>query len=199
MRGINNSSVTPLIRAAGHALQCGVAKRCNSRRVNRLYLAIAPVAACAAIAFVSAPARAERLSDPLRFFEGRTESISTVKLIMKKPFRSRSVGRGVIKPDGSLELVQEVEENNEPTKTRRWKIRQVGPGKFSGTMSEARGPVTIEEVGGRYRFRFKMKGDLSVEQWLTPTANGLSGLSVLTIKKFGMKVGSSEGRIRKVN
>jgi hypothetical protein len=167
--------------------------------MNRLYLAIAPVAACTVMAFAAASARAERLSDPLRFFEGRTESVSTVKLMMKKPFRSRSIGRGVIKPDGSLELVQEVEENGEPTKVRRWKIRRVGPGRFSGTMTEARGPVTIEEVAGRYRFRFKMKGDLSVEQWLTPTASGLSGHSVLTIKKFGMKVGSSEGRIRKLD
>ena len=167
--------------------------------MNRLYLAIAPVAACTAMAFVSAPVQAERLSDPLRFFEGRTESVSTVKVIMKKPFKSRSVGRGVIKPDGSLELVQQVEDDGEPTKVRRWKIRQVGPGRFSGTMSEAKGPVTIEEVGGRYRFRFKMKGDLSVEQWLTPMPGGASGLSVVTIKKFGMKVGSSEGRIRRIN
>ena len=167
--------------------------------MNRLYLAIAPVAASTAMALAPVPARAEHLSDPLRFFEGRTESVSTVKLMMKKPFRSRSIGRGVIKSDGSLELVQQVEEQGEPTKTRRWKIRQVGPGKYSGTMTEAKGPVTIEEVGGRYRFRFKMKGELSVEQWLTPLSGGLAAQSVLTIKKFGMKVGSSEGRIRKVD
>ena len=171
----------------------------DSRRMNRLYLAIAPVAACTAMAFVSTPARAERLADPLRFFEGRTESVSTVKLIMKKSFRSRSVGRGVIKPDGSLELVQQVEDDGEPTKVRRWKIRQVGPGRFSGSMSEAKGPVSIDEVGDRYRFRFKMKGDLSVEQWLTPLPGGKSGLSNITIRKFGMKVGTSEGKIRKVD
>ena len=52
--------------------------------MNRLNLAIAPVAACAAMAFVSAPARAERLTDPLRFFEGRTESTSTVGHVRSK-------------------------------------------------------------------------------------------------------------------
>jgi hypothetical protein len=65
-------------------------------------------------------------------------------------------------------------------------------------MSEARGPVTIEQVGDGYRFRFKIHGGLSVEQWQIPRAGGMSGTSRMGIKKYGMKVASSEGTVRKL-
>ena len=149
---------------------------------------------CAPLAAWAAP-----LKDPLRFFEGRTESVGTMKMIMKKPYRVRSIGVGKIAADGSLHLVQQVRDEGEPPKERVWRIRQVGPGKFTGTMTEARGPVTVEQVGDGYRFRFKIKGNLSVEQWLIPDRDGNSGKSRLIIRKYGMKVASSDGTIRKLS
>ena len=148
---------------------------------------------------VAGSAQAERQDDPLRFFEGRTESVSIIKVITKKPFRSRSLGQGEIKPDGTLNLVQRVEEDGRPPFDRRWLIRRVAPGHYSGTMTEARGPVTIDEVAGRYRFRYKMKGSLSIEQWLTPLPDGKSAKTSVTIRKLGVTVGSSEGVIRKLS
>lgn len=143
-------------------------------------------------------AGAGRMTDPLRFFEGRTESISTVKVITKKPYQSRTLGRGEIKSDGTLRLVQRVEEEGRESFDRRWQIRQVAPGRFSGTMSEAKGPVTVQEIGGRYRFRFKMKGNLSIEQWLTPYPGGRKAGTKMTIRKLGMTVGHFEGTVRKL-
>lgn len=142
---------------------------------------------------------AEQKSDAMRFFEGRTEGLSTIKLVMKRPYKSRSIGRGEIKADGSLHLVQRVEDEGKPPHERRWHIREVEPGRFTGTMSEAKGPVTIDEVGGRYRFRFKMKGNVSVEQWVTPMPGGKTASSKVTIRKMGITVGHSEGIIRKLN
>jgi hypothetical protein len=138
------------------------------------------------------------IDDPLRFWEGRTESTSTVKIVMKKPYRSHAVGRGKIRPDGMLDLVQRVEEDGQ-AKERRWQIRQVGKGRYQGTMSEAKGPVTIEEVAGKFRFRFKMAGGIAVEQLLTPLPGGRSAISKVTIKKLGVTVGRSEGTVRKVS
>lgn len=165
--------------------------------MTRLTLAILPLA-LAAVA-VPASTASVKVEDPLRFWEGRTESVSTVKIVMKKPFRSHAVGRGRIKADGSLDLVQRVQEEGQPAKDRRWQIRQIGPGRYSGTMSEAKGPVTIEEVGGRFRFRFKMAGGIAVEQILTPLPGGRSATSKVTIKKLGMTVGRSEGTVRKLS
>ena len=167
----------------------------------------APIAALRlplmAAAFIGAAwsvevASAERLTDPMRFFEGRTESTGTVKLITKNAYQTRSIGNGEIRKDGALHLVQRVEEDGRAPFERRWVIRQVGPGRFSGTMSEAVGAVTVEELKGRFRFRFKMKGSVSVEQWLTPLPGGRSARSTVTIKKFGLTVGKSEGMVRKL-
>ena len=142
--------------------------------------------------------RAEPLSDPMRFFEGQTESISTVTVVMKRPFRSRSIGRGKTLPDRTLDLVQRVEDEGKPVHERRWKIRQVGPGRYSGTMSEAVGPVVIEDTPKGFRFQFKMKGNLAVEQWLVPQSDGEHAQSRTIIRKFGIPVARSEGTIRKI-
>jgi hypothetical protein len=124
--------------------------------------------------------------------------ISLVKLVAKRPYRSRTIGQGRIAPDGTLHLVQRVEDQGKRPYDRRWRIRQVGPNRFSGTMSEAKGPVTAQQIGGRYRFRFKMKGSISIEQWLTPVPGGKAARSTVTIRKLGMTVGHSEGMIRKL-
>ena len=64
-------------------------------------------------------------TDPMRFFEGRTESISTVKVITKKPYRSRTIGDGQISADGVLNLVQRVHEEGREPYSRRWRMRRV--------------------------------------------------------------------------
>jgi hypothetical protein len=64
-------------------------------------------------------------------------------------------------------------------------------------MSEATSPLRIERVGDRYRFRFRMKGGLSVEEWLTPSAGGRSADNELTVRKFGIIVATFRGIVRK--
>ena len=44
-------------------------------------------------------ANAQRPKSPLKFWEGRTESTGTVKLLMNKPFKSHAVGIGTIRSD----------------------------------------------------------------------------------------------------
>ena len=161
---------------------------------RRILLAALPIAMVGASA--AAGSSSDNSTDPMRFFEGRTESISTVKLMMKKPYNSRTTGEGEIK-NGVLHLVQRVHEEGKPPYDRQWRMRQVAPGRFSGTMSEAKGPVTVDEVDGRFRFRFKLKGNISIEQWLMPMPGGKTARSNLTIRKFGMVVGRSTGTVRK--
>jgi hypothetical protein len=163
---------------------------------GRLLIASVPIALIGASASAVANSP-ESGTDPMRFFEGRTESLSTVKVIARKPYKSRTLGRGDIN-GGELHLVQRVQEEGQSPYERKWRMRQVAPGRFEGTMSEAKGPVTAEEIGDRYRFRFKMKGNVSIEQWLTPLPGGKSALSKTTIRKFGMTVGRSDGTIRKL-
>jgi len=156
-------------------------------------------AGLAVLAMTLATPAASENTDPMRFFEGRTESVGMIKLAMKKPFRSRAIGKGQIMPDGSLSLVQRVEDQGEQPRERRWHMRKVGPGRYTGTMSEARGPVTVEEVDGRYRFQFRMDGSVAVEQWLIPAPDGRSAKSKIIIRKYGIRVGGSDSLIRKLD
>jgi hypothetical protein len=66
-------------------------------------------------------------------------------------------------------------------------------------MSDAAGPVTIDQVGDRYRFRFKLSGSMSVEEWLTPLPGGRSATTNMTVRKFGFAVASSQGTVRKLS
>jgi hypothetical protein len=134
----------------------------------------------------------------MRFFEGRTEMMSVVKIVARKPYSSRTISRGEIRSDGTLILVQLVEEAGKPVRQRYWTIRQVDNLRFTGTMSDALGPVRVQKIAKQYRFTFKLKGDLAVEQWLTPAPDGRSAGSRMTVRKFGLRVASSEGTIRKL-
>lgn len=151
-----------------------------------------------AAAMLPVSADSARLRQPLRFFEGRTEMVTMVKVVMRKAYRSRTIGAGRILPDGSLTLTQRIYDDGQPPAQRRWRVRQVGPGRFAGTMSDAVGPVVVDEVDGSYRFKFRMKGQLAVEQWLIPLPGGTSARTTLTVRKFGMRVASSTGTIRRL-
>lgn len=157
---------------------------------------LVPIAALLLAAPV--PASAQQQIDPFAFFEGRTENHSTVKVMLKKSYRSLAIGHGRIEKDGSLTLVQRVEDDGKPPKERRWRVRRAGPGRYTATMNEAVGPVSIEKVGNRYRFSFKMKGNLAVEQWLTPLAGGRSAKNSVKVRRLGVTVATTEGVIRKI-
>ena len=87
---------------------------------SRLAMAAVPFALVGASASaVNAPGPD---ADPMRFFEGRTESISTIKVITRKPYRSRTVGHGEIS-DGVLHLVQRVHEDGKAPYDRNWRMR----------------------------------------------------------------------------
>ena len=153
----------------------------------------------AASCLLVGPATAERLQEPLRFFEGNTVGESTVNVIFRKGYTSRTTGQGKINADGSLDLVQRVEEDGRSPFQRRWHMKQSGTGRWSGTMTEAVGAVTVEQVGERFRFRFSMKDSVKVEQWLTPLPGGKVARNEATIRKHGFVVGHSKGVIRKVS
>ena len=137
--------------------------------------------------------------DPLRFFEGRTENSGIARVVFHKPYRTRTVGLGRIERDGTLTLIQRVEDDGAAPHERRWQVRRVGPDRYRATMSDAVGPVTIDKVGSGYRFRFRMKGNLGVEQWLNPMADGSAAKSIIKVRKFGVVVATSESVIHKVS
>ena len=146
----------------------------------------------------SAPSPVERRLDPLLFFAGSTESVGRVKVVFQKDHGTHSTGAGRIERDGSLLLVQRVFDDGKPPHERRWHVRQIGPGRYTGTMSDAIGPVTIDKIGERFRFRFAMDGRLNVEQVITPLPGGRSANSSAKIRKYGFVVATADSIVRKV-
>jgi hypothetical protein len=156
-------------------------------------------ALAAPVLFLAAPvASAEQPVDPLRFFEGRTEVEGVVKVMFHKPYRTHSTGRGTIERDGSLTLVQHVVDEGKAPHDRHWRVRPTGEDSFTASMSEAVGPVTITRVGQSYRFRYKMKGKLSVEQTVTPLPDGRSARNLGKVRRMGIVVATTSGTIRKI-
>ena len=80
----------------------------------------ARIAGILALAVAAAPASAAPF-DPMRFFEGRTESEGIVKVVLHAAHAVHVHGRGHVEPDGTLVLTQTVEEEGEPIKQRSWR------------------------------------------------------------------------------
>src|SRR3712207_731111 len=100
----------------------------------------------------------------VRFFEGRTEGDARLKVIFKAAKAVRVQSRGRVLPDGTLLLVQNIAEEGKKPRTREWRMREVSPGRFSGSLTDAAGPVTGEVSGNLFHVRYKMKDGFGVEQ-----------------------------------
>ena len=163
-----------------------------------LFLTLAPLTLPGLVS-AAAAAAVQPPSDPFRFYEGLTDTTGTLKVLMHSPVRTHAISRGELRPDGTLSLVQRVEDEGTQPYIRRWLVRQVSPGHFVGTMSQASGPVTIDQLGNRFRFRFRMSGGIAVEQWLTLLPDGQEATSRSSVHKYGIPVASSEGMVRKIH
>lgn len=135
---------------------------------------------------------------PEQFFVGRTEGIGTVSVIMSGKHGARVHSRGRIEGDGALILDQVIEEEGKPARKRTWRLVRTGS-RISGSITDARGPVTGDVTGGVYHLRYRMADGPSVEQWITIQPGGRSARNRMVIRKFGMKVASVEETIRKVD
>lgn len=149
------------------------------------------------------PARAQgaavRTFDPVAFFSGRTEGTGTLDEIAASPKTTFVTGTGSVRPDGVFVIDQAVKIEGEPAKQRRWQLRQTAPGRFSGTLSDAKGPVTGVVTGNRMQIGYTMKeGGMKVAQVLTLAADGRSLRNNMKIRKFGIVVATLEETIRKV-
>jgi hypothetical protein len=169
-------------------------------RFFRLWPVLLALPACAStpqlpIAPIAPAARP--LFDPIAFFTGRTEGRGRLSKVLSGTEATLVEGRGTIR-GGSLHLVQQVEEGDKPAHSREWVIRENRPGHYSGTLSDAEGPVSGEAVGNRLQLAFVMKGGLRTEQWLTLSPDGQRAYNVLKVRKFGITVAVLSEDIRRL-
>ena len=153
----------------------------------------------AALARAAEPARPGAAVDPVAFFTGRTEGTGSLDEIASSPKAMRCTGVGAVRASDVFVLDQILEIAGEPTKRRQWQLRRTGPGQYSGTISDARGPVTIAVTGNRMRIGYIMKeGGMRVESVLTLASDGRSASNSTKIRKLGFVVATLNETIRKV-
>src|SRR5687767_11233382 len=103
--------------------------------------------AVALVLAVAAPAQAPRAFDPIAFFTGRTQGQGEFKEMLGKAKRVSVQSIGRIDRQGWLVLDQKVLVEGDPVRRRQWRLKQVSPGKYRGTLSDAKGPVEAEMTG----------------------------------------------------
>lgn len=147
----------------------------------------------AVLLLAAAPAAA-----PEQFFVGRTEGTGVANVIMsgKHGVRVRSHGR--MEGAGTLVLDQVVQEEGKPARRRVWRLTRSG-NRLSGTLSDARGPVTGEVAGNVFHIRYRSNEGPSVEQWITFQPGGRTANNRMVFRKFGMSVATVQETIRKVD
>ena len=131
-----------------------------------------------------------------RFFIGRTEGVGTVRVIMSGRHGVRDETRGRLER-GTLILDQVVREEGKPARNRTWRITRTG-NRITGTISDARGPVTGEEEGNVLHLRYRSVEGPSVEQRITLQPGGRSAHNRMVFRRFGMTVATVESTIRRI-
>jgi hypothetical protein len=155
------------------------------------------LAAAALVVSASAPAQTPKPFDPVAFFTGATQGRGELRELLGKPKKTSTQSNGRVDKDGWLILDQKLAIEGDPPRQRRWRLKQVAPGKYRGTLSDAKGPVEAEVRGQSVKIRYVMQGSIKVEQTLTALPGGRAVINRGTFRKFGMKVALLKERIDK--
>nr|WP_314446386.1 DUF3833 family protein [uncultured Sphingomonas sp.] len=160
-------------------------------RAPALLLALA-LTACTS---VQLPAGTASL-DPIAFFSGVSEGAGSLDTLIAPPVTVTVASLG-FPEHGGLKLIQRIREGDKPERVRAWTMRRAGPGRYTGTLTDARGPVTIAVDGPRAEVRYRTPSGLRIQQQLALQPDGRTILNRLEAYKFGIRVAVLDETIRK--
>ncbi len=161
--------------------------------------ALNALAAATAFATLALPAAlpaqpAARTFDPVAFFEGQTTGEGQLRKIMSAAKATRVTGRGRIE-GGVLVLDQSVAIAGEPRRERQWRLHAVAPGRWAGTLSDARGPVNASAAGAVLTIAYTSNDGMGITQSVTLARDGQSARNLMKVRKFGMTVATLDETI----
>ena len=169
-------------------------------RLAVLALSLPGLAACVSAPQGYAPvAQAEApVFDPFTFFAGRSTGTGTLAKVRAAdtPVQVTSDGRVITQTTREaswaaparrvLVIDQTVREGEKPARTRQWRIHEVAPGRYEGTLSDAISPVTGYTQGNLLVLEFTMKGSFKVRQELTLSPDGHRAHNVMRVSMLGV-------------
>ena len=153
----------------------------------------------AAVMALAGAAAAPQALDLTAFFAGRSHAENVLKIAFKGPAPLIVDSVGGKGDRGDFVLIDTIHEGDKPVRTRKWIMKAAGPGHYTGSLSDAVGPVDVVIAGRGATIRYTMKGGLNVTQLILLQADGRTLANSVVVKKFGMKFASVDGKIRKVD
>jgi hypothetical protein len=139
-----------------------------------------------------------RTLDMHAFFTGRTHADNNLHIIFHRSTKLIVDSVGHREGDKFI-LVDTVHEGDKPVRTRKWVTHEVGPGHFTGTLSDATGPVDIRVSGDSATIRYTMNGGLQITQVMKLQPDGHTLSNNVDARKFGMRFARVDGTIRKLD
>jgi hypothetical protein len=148
-----------------------------------------------ALLALAAPAQGAGFN-PVEFFRGHTHGDGILKVIFQASKTIKVDSFGSTEPDGALLLKQIIHEPDKAPRTRYWRMRQEGPHRFSGTLTDAAGPVRVDVNGDRVRIQYTGQNHLNFDQILT-AESPRQVRNKMRVRRFGIIVAHFEEMIRK--
>jgi len=136
--------------------------------------------------------------NPVDFFRGKTRGDGVLKIIFQSAKRMSVDSEGRTEKDGSLLLEQTIHEPGKPPRTRYWRLRETGPNRYEGSLTDAASAVRVDVDKDSVRIRYKGKDHLDFDQLLTPDGPRQVHNS-MRVKRFGFTVAHFEETIRKLD
>ena len=137
--------------------------------------------------------------DPFAFFAGPTRGLGTLYVRGRAPHVVRVEGFGVPLPDGTFRLVQTVARGDGEPSRRTWLLRQTGPGRYAGTLSDAAGEISAEAEGSLLRVRYRMGAATTMTQAITLQPDGRTALNLSTVRVLGVPWARLNEQIRRLD
>ncbi len=144
------------------------------------------------ISVFSVPAQAEeKLLEftPHQGFSDHSEGNGTLRLFLGKRRLFHVESHGYDQTDGTFRLDQTVTFQGQPSKERFWLLKTVSQNHFTGTLSDASGPVTGLTNGSRLQLKYRVKGPLIMHQTLKLMPDGKTIDNVGKVTFLGIPVG----------
>jgi len=133
------------------------------------------------------------------FFTGKTHGENVIRIAFHRSHRLVIDSVGGRNKEGEFVLIDNVQEEGKPARKRTWVMHPASPDHFTGSLTDASGPVDIVVSGNSATIRYVMKdGGLKIEQQLEMQHDGTLASHVMA-RKFGMKFAQADGTIRKLD
>ena len=161
-------------------------------------LAAANLSGCAAALPPSAFEDGSPKMRPEMFFAGTTHSSGVIENRAGAPTQRLHVqGEGQTLPDGSFQLTQTVTLNADAPEMRTWVIRRIDEHRYTGTLSDASGPVRGEVYGDLFHLTYSMASPVGgrMEQWMYLQSDGRTVVNEATVSLLGVVAARISERI----